>query len=169
MQTIDLTVNGEKVSATVDPRITLADFLRERVDARSVRLGCEHGVCGACTVVIDGKIARSCIAMVASLDGADVQTLEGFSNDPVIKQLRESFHRHHGLQCGFCTPGMLITARDIVNRGTATQGKNAVCDALAGNICRCTGYAGIIKAIQDAAICLGNSYSSDAAHRRFDD
>ncbi len=150
MTTINLTVNGERLQASIDPRTTLADFLREQGDARSIHLGCEHGVCGGCTIVINGKIARSCIALAAAMDGAEIWTLEGLRDDPAIMQLRESFHACHGLQCGFCTPGMLITARDIIARHGSPDEK-LLREALAGNICRCTGYAGIVKAVQQAA------------------
>jgi carbon-monoxide dehydrogenase small subunit len=150
MQTIKLTVNGEKLQASIDPRATLADILRDQADARSIHLGCEHGVCGGCTIVINGKIARSCIALAVAMDGADIWTLEGLHDDPAISQLRESFHSCHGLQCGYCTPGMLITARDIISRYGKTNEK-FLREALAGNICRCTGYSGIVKAVQHAA------------------
>lgn len=150
MQTITLTVNGESVQASIDPRITLADFLREQADARSIHLGCEHGVCGGCTIIIDDKIARSCIALAAAMDGAEIWTLEGLREDPAISQLRDSFHSCHGLQCGYCTPGMLITARDIIAR-YGNPDEKFLREALAGNICRCTGYSGIVKAIQHAA------------------
>lgn len=156
MQTINLTVNGESVAASIDPRTTLADFLREQADARSIHLGCEHGVCGGCTIIINGKIGRSCIALAAAMDGAEIWTLEGLREDPAIVQLRESFHACHGLQCGYCTPGMLMTARDIISRyGTCDE--TFLREALAGNICRCTGYAGIVKAVQQAATQLSQS------------
>ncbi len=150
MQIIKLRVNGEEVEVAIDPRTTLADFLRQHADARSIHLGCEHGVCGGCTIVINGKMARSCIALAAAMDGADIWTLEGLKDDPAIVQLRQSFHECHGLQCGYCTPGMLITARDIIARHGEPEEK-FLREALAGNICRCTGYAGIVKAIQHAA------------------
>jgi carbon-monoxide dehydrogenase small subunit len=161
MQSIELTVNGERLSVAVDPRTTLADFLRDHADARSVHLGCEHGVCGACTILINGKIARSCIALAVALDGADIRTLEGLRDDKVIKQLRESFHEKHGLQCGYCTPGMLITARDIIAR-YGEPDEQLLREALAGNICRCTGYAGIVKAVQHAAEQLGETENSNS-------
>lgn len=163
MLTIELTVNGDRLTASVDPRTTLADFLRERADARSIHLGCEHGVCGGCTIVIDGRIARSCIALAAAMDGADIRTLEGLKDDPAIVQLRDSFHRCHGLQCGYCTPGMLITARDIIARHGEPEEK-FLREALAGNICRCTGYAGIVKAVQHAAAVLART-SGDRPQR----
>lgn len=150
MLTIKLKVNGEKIEETIDPRMTLADFLRQQADARSIHLGCEHGVCGGCTIIINGKMARSCIALAASMDGAEIWTLEGLRDDPAIVQLRESFHQCHGLQCGYCTPGMLITARDIIARYGKPE-ERFLREALAGNICRCTGYAGIVKAVQHAA------------------
>lgn len=150
---INLTINGEPVTVSVDPRTTLADFLRERMDARSIHLGCEHGVCGGCTIIIDGKIARSCIALAVAMDGAEIWTLEGLQDDPAISQLRNSFHQCHGLQCGYCTPGMLITARDIIAR-YGDPDEASLRHHLAGNICRCTGYAGIVKAVQHAAATL---------------
>jgi carbon-monoxide dehydrogenase small subunit len=150
MQIIKLRVNGEEIETAIDPRTTLADFLRQHADARSIHLGCEHGVCGGCTIVINGKMARSCIALAATMDGADIWTLEGLKDDPAIIQLRQSFHECHGLQCGYCTPGMLITARDIIARYGEPEEK-FLREALAGNICRCTGYAGIVKAVQHAA------------------
>jgi carbon-monoxide dehydrogenase small subunit len=140
MQDIELTINGERLKATIDPRMTLADFLREKADARSIHLGCEHGVCGGCTIVIDGKIARSCIALAVAMD---------------------SFHECHGLQCGYCTPGMLITARDIIAR-YGNPKEQFLREALAGNICRCTGYAGIVKAVQHAAIRLDHTHDHDS-------
>jgi aerobic carbon-monoxide dehydrogenase small subunit len=163
MQIVEMTVNGEKLAEQIDPRTTLADFLRDKGDARSVHLGCEHGVCGACTVVINGKIARSCIALAVAMEEADIWTLEGLQNDPVIAQLRVSFHEKHGLQCGYCTPGMLITARDIILRYGELP-EDRLRTALAGNICRCTGYAGIVSAIRHAAAQLASqSRSEDAA------
>lgn len=157
MQDIQLTVNGEHIKATIDPRTTLADFLRDKADARSIHLGCEHGVCGGCTIIINGKIARSCIALAAAMDGAEILTLEGLRDDPAIAQLRDSFHECHGLQCGYCTPGMLITARDIIARHGNPK-EQFLREALAGNICRCTGYAGIVKAVQHAAVRLDHTH-----------
>ena len=116
MRTVTLTVNGEDVTATVEPRTSLADFLREERRRTGTHLGCEHGVCGACTINIDGVPARSCIAYAATLDGADIRTIEGFDVDDVMEDLRQAFTENHGLQCGYCTPGMLITCRDIVTR-----------------------------------------------------
>ena len=116
MTRIALTLNGKPVEAEVEPRTSLADFLRLAQRLTGTHLGCEHGVCGACTVMIDGAPARSCIAFAIALEGRDVRTVEGFEDDPVMAKLRQAFHEEHALQCGFCTSGMLITARDIVTR-----------------------------------------------------
>jgi carbon-monoxide dehydrogenase small subunit len=147
MTKIALNVNGKLVTAEVEPRTHLADFLRESQGLTGTNLGCEHGVCGACTIEIDGAPARSCIAFAAACDGAAVRTIEGFDDDPVMAQLREAFTAEHALQCGYCTPGMLVTARDIVTR--LPQADEArIRKELSGNLCRCTGYMGIVRAIQ---------------------
>jgi carbon-monoxide dehydrogenase small subunit len=145
-KTVSLTVNGRPVTATVEPRTHLADFLRERLLLTGTHLGCEHGVCGACTVTIDGEIARSCITYALACDGAEVRTIEGFDDDPVMVRLRRAFTEEHGLQCGYCTPGMLIAARDIVTRLPAADARRIRVE-LSGNLCRCTGYAGIVAAV----------------------
>jgi carbon-monoxide dehydrogenase small subunit len=144
---IQLTVNGKAVSAEVEPRLQLADFLREHLLLTGTHLGCEHGVCGACTIELDGVPARSCIAYAVTCDGADVRTIEGFDEDNVMAELREAFSAEHALQCGYCTPGMLITARDIVTRLPHAD-EARIRKELAGNLCRCTGYVGIVRAIQ---------------------
>jgi carbon-monoxide dehydrogenase small subunit len=147
MSRISLVVNGETVEAEVVPRRHLADFLREDRLLTGTHLGCEHGVCGACTLLIDGAPARSCIAFAVACDGADVRTIEGLEDDPLIARLRAAFTAEHALQCGYCTPGMLITARDIVQRlPNADEARIRL--ELAGNLCRCTGYAGIVRAIR---------------------
>ena len=146
MRTVTLTVNGEEVTATVEPRTSLADFLREERRLTGTHLGCEHGVCGACTVNIDGVPSRSCIAYAATLDGADVRTIEGFDDDDVMEDLRQAFTANHGLQCGYCTPGMLISCRDIVTRLPDADEKRVRLE-LSGNLCRCTGYVGIVRAV----------------------
>ena len=146
MKPLSLMVNGKPVRATVEPRTHLADFLREELRLTGTNIGCEHGVCGACTVLIDGAPARSCIAFAVACEDADVRTIEGFDGDPVMKELREAFSAEHALQCGYCTPGMLVTARDIVMRlGDADEARVRL--ELAGNLCRCTGYVGIVRAI----------------------
>ena len=146
MRTVTLTVNGEDVTATVEPRTSLADFLREERRLTGTHLGCEHGVCGACTIHIDGVPARSCIAYTATLDGADIRTIEGFDDDDVMEDLRQAFTENHGLQCGYCTPGMLISCRDIVIR-LPDADEQRVRLELSGNLCRCTGYVGIVRAV----------------------
>ena len=146
MTALSLTVNGEAVAAEVEPRLSLADFIRERCRLTGTHLGCEHGVCGACTVLMDGEPMRSCITFAVAADGAEVTTIEGFDDDEPMAQLRDAFHRHHALQCGYCTPGMLVAARDIVLR-LPDADEARVRLELAGNLCRCTGYMGIVDAI----------------------
>ena len=143
---LSLTVNGRPVEAAVEPRMHLADFLRDVLRLTGTHLGCEHGVCGACTVLIDGAPARSCIAYAVTCDGADVRTIEGFDHDPLMQALRHSFTRHHALQCGYCTPGVLITSHDIVQRLPEAD-EARVREELSGNLCRCTGYVGIVEAV----------------------
>ena len=143
---ITLTVNGRAVSASVEPRLQLADFIREHLSLTGTHLGCEHGVCGACTVELDGAPARSCITYAVACDGARVRTIEGYGDDPVMHELREAFSAEHALQCGYCTPGMLVTARDIVLRLPGAD-EARIRKELAGNLCRCTGYVGIVRAI----------------------
>lgn len=146
MNAITLTVNGQRLSRQVEPRTHLADFLREELNLTGTHLGCEQGVCGACTVLIDGKPQRSCIASAAACDGADIRTIEGFDGDALMGELREAFSVHHALQCGFCTPGMLISSRDIVSR-LGESSERTVREELSGNLCRCTGYVGIVNAV----------------------
>jgi aerobic carbon-monoxide dehydrogenase small subunit len=147
MVPIALTVNGRAVQALVEPRTHLADFLREHCRLTGTHLGCEHGVCGACTVLIAGAPARSCLTYAVACDGLAIGTIEGFDDDPIMAELREAFSREHALQCGFCTPGMLIAARDIVQRlPDADEPRIRV--ELSGNLCRCTGYRGIVNAVR---------------------
>jgi carbon-monoxide dehydrogenase small subunit len=146
-KSIALTVNGQRVQADVEPRTHLADFLRESQGLTGTNLGCEHGVCGACTLEIDGVPARSCITYAVACDGAAVRSIEGFDDDPVMAQLRDAFTAEHALQCGYCTPGMLVTARDIVTR-LPDADEARIRKELSGNLCRCTGYMGIVAAIQ---------------------
>ena len=143
---VNLTINGTTMVSEIDPRMTLADFLRDQERLTGIHLGCEHGVCGACTIMIDGEPARSCIIYAVSCDGSNIQTIEGSHDDPVVSELQQAFTEHHGLQCGYCTPAMLMTARDIVTR-LPDADEAQVRLELAGNICRCTGYSGIVRAI----------------------
>jgi aerobic carbon-monoxide dehydrogenase small subunit len=161
---VSLTVNGEPVSATVEPRTHLADFLRDTLRFTAVHLGCEHGVCGACTVLIDGEPARSCITLAVAVEGADIRTLEGLQGDPVMEVLKQAFHYKHGLQCGFCTPGMLIAARDLLQR-RGDVGAQDIRVAMAGNLCRCTGYQGIVRAIMAARDALAADANTAAPPR----
>jgi carbon-monoxide dehydrogenase small subunit len=147
MKTINVTVNGKAVSASVEPRTHLADFLRDTLNLTGTHLGCEHGVCGACTLFIDGVPARSCITFAIACDGASITTIEGFDDDEIMRALREAFSREHGLQCGYCTPGMLASARDTVMR-MPDASEHDIRVAMSGNLCRCTGYVGIVRAIQ---------------------
>ena len=149
-QSVSLTVNGRPVETTVEPRLSLADFLRLELRLTATHLGCEHGVCGACTVLIDGEPARSCIALTVSLSGAQITTLEGLADDPAMQVIKQAFHDKHGLQCGFCTSGMLISTRDLLKR-TPNPSENTVRNGLSGNLCRCTGYQGIVRAVLKAA------------------
>jgi carbon-monoxide dehydrogenase small subunit len=148
--TISLTINGKPRTIAVEPRMSLADLLREDLRLTATHLGCEHGVCGACTVLIDSEPARSCIALAVTLDGAAVRTLEGLADDPLMSTLKASFQEKHGLQCGFCTPGMLISSWDLLKRkGALSEAEIRV--AMSGNLCRCTGYQGIVRSIKAAA------------------
>ncbi len=144
---IAFTVNGRPVEGDVAPRTHLADFVREHLNLTGTHIGCEHGVCGACTVVINGETARSCITYAAQCDGAEVRTIEGFADDALMARLRQAFKQHHALQCGYCTPGMLIAARDLIRRKGGLDEAQIRID-MSGNLCRCTGYVGIIRAIQ---------------------
>ena len=150
MNKISITLNGAAVHASVEGRTSIADFVRDHNNLTGTHLACEHGVCGACTILVDGDPVRGCITFAAALEGRDVKTIEAFANDPLMGIIRESFSAAHGLQCGFCTPGMLLTVRDIILRGRA-RSANEIRQELSGNICRCTGYAGIVAAVQLAA------------------
>ena len=148
MNAVTLRVNGTEVTADVAPRTHLADFVRESLNLTGTHLGCEHGVCGACTMIVDGRPVRSCLSFAVACSGADVRTVESFDDDPVMDLLRNAFSRHHALQCGYCTPGMLATAYDIVTR-LPNADEARVREELSGNLCRCTGYVGIVAAIRD--------------------
>jgi len=147
MGMIALTVNQRAVQASVEPRTNLADFVRDKLDLTGTHLGCEHGVCGACTVLLDGAPARSCITYAVACEGAEVTTIEGLDVDEVIVELRSAFTREHALQCGYCTPGMLVSARDLVLRLPEAD-ERQIRVGLSGNLCRCTGYVGIVRAVQ---------------------
>jgi len=147
MSRLDISVNGKSISVEVEPRTHLADFLREQRLLTGTNLGCEHGVCGACTLMIDGAPMRSCLIPAVACAGAKVRTIEDFDRDPIMSELRAAFTAEHALQCGYCTPGMLATARDIVTR--LPQADDArVRRELAGNLCRCTGYVGLVRLLR---------------------
>ncbi|WP_409999386.1 2Fe-2S iron-sulfur cluster-binding protein [Bradyrhizobium sp. SZCCHNR2028] len=147
MMKLQLTVNGSATEATVEPRTHLADVLRDRLDLTGTHLGCEHGVCGACTLLLDGAPARSCITLAVACDGAAVTTIEGLDEDEIAAELRTAFAREHALQCGYCTPGMIMSARDLVLRLDHAD-EQAIRVGLSGNLCRCTGYVGIVRAVR---------------------
>jgi carbon-monoxide dehydrogenase small subunit len=147
MTSISLKVNGALVRAEVDDRTTLADFLRDQLNLTGTHLACEHGVCGACTVLVDDEPVRACITLAVGMGGKAVRSIEGFEDDAAMGVIRQCFSKAHGLQCGFCTPGMVITARDMIQRGCCNSAAQ-IRTELAGNLCRCTGYAGIVKSIE---------------------
>ena len=147
---ISLSVNGERVEAHVLPRLNLADFLREHLKLTGTHLGCEHGVCGACTVRVGGEIVRSCLMLAVQADGAVVQTIEGLSDSGEIADLQAAFRDRNALQCGFCTPGMLMAAQDLL-RENRTPGREQIREHLSGNYCRCTGYQAIVDAVETTA------------------
>jgi len=146
MINVALTVNERTVEASAEPRTSLADFVREKLDLTGTHLGCEHGVCGACTLLLDGVPARSCITYAVACDGAAVTTIEGLDDDEITSELRAAFTREHALQCGYCTPGMLVSSRDLVLR-LAHADEKLIRIGLSGNLCRCTGYVGIVRAV----------------------
>ena len=147
---ITLTVNGEAVTAEVKPRLNLADFLREDLGLTGTHVGCEHGVCGACTVRLSGEIVRACLTLAVQADGCAVETIEGLSDSGEIADLQNAFRDRNALQCGYCTPGMLITAQDLL-RQKPRPDRAEIREHLAGNYCRCTGYHAIIDAVESTA------------------
>jgi carbon-monoxide dehydrogenase small subunit len=148
---IALTVNGARHEATVPVRVTLADFLRHELRLTGTHLGCEHGVCGACTILLDGQSARSCLMLAIQADGHEVTTVEGLASDPkTLHPLQQAFHDHHGLQCGFCTPGILMTLIELL-RDNPNPTEEDIRVGISGNLCRCTGYQNIVVAALDAA------------------
>lgn len=150
MTKLSFTVNGEAVTADVPARTTLADFLREHRRLTGLNLGCEHGVCGACTVLLDDRPVRACIVFAVTCEGREVRTIEGFEDDARMERLRGEFTAEHALQCGYCTPGMLLTAYDVVRRLPGAD-EARIRKEMSGNICRCTGYKGIVAAVGNAA------------------
>ena len=149
-RTVSLTVNGRRCEAAVDVRKTLADFLREDAGFTGVHVGCEHGVCGACSVLMDGEVVRSCILFAVQADGHEIVTVEGLGGEDELSPLQQTFVDHHALQCGFCTPGMLLAAVDLLKH-CPDPTEAQVREALSGNLCMCTGYANIVRAVRAAA------------------
>jgi carbon-monoxide dehydrogenase small subunit len=150
-RTIAVTVNGTRREATVPVRLTLADFLRHQLGLTGTHLGCEHGVCGACTILLDGLSARSCLMLAVQADGHDILTVEGIAPDAdTLHPLQQAFHEHHGLQCGFCTPGLLTTLIELL-RDNPNPTEEDIRIGISGNLCRCTGYQNIVTAALDAA------------------
>ncbi len=150
---ITLTINGQAHSATVEARRTLADVIREDCGRTGTHLGCEHGVCGACTVIVDGAPVRACLMFAVQADGAEIRTVEGLADGETLHPLQRAFMTHHALQCGFCTPGFLMLATAILENDPDI-GDDELVEALASNLCRCTGYANILKAVKAAAVDL---------------
>jgi carbon-monoxide dehydrogenase small subunit len=146
--TTTLTVNGTQVRRAVAPRQHLADFLREELGLTGSHLGCEHGVCGACTVRVNGEIVRGCLMLAVQADGCRVDTIEGLSDSKELEKLQAAFHRHNALQCGFCTPGMLMAAQDLIKNKTRVS-REEIRAHISGNYCRCTGYQAIVDAIDE--------------------
>jgi carbon-monoxide dehydrogenase small subunit len=147
---ISLTVNGEPVAETVEPRVTLVDFVRDTLGLTGSHVGCEHGVCGACTVRLDGVVVRGCLTLAVQCDGATVETIEGVSDTGTLADLQEAFRTRNALQCGFCTPGMLLTAQDLLGAGRVPT-REEIREHLSGNYCRCTGYQAIVDAVESVA------------------
>jgi aerobic carbon-monoxide dehydrogenase small subunit len=147
---VTMTVNGRSHAATVEGRLMLGDFLRQDAGYTGVHLGCEHGVCGACTVRVDGVIVRGCLMLAVQCDGATVDTIEGVSDSGEIADLQKAFEQRNALQCGFCTPGMLLTAQELL-RGGAVPSREKIREQISGNYCRCTGYHAIVDAIEAVA------------------
>lgn len=150
MTSVSVRVNGRAEQHEIEDRLTLADFLRQTLRLTGTHVGCEHGVCGACTVLVDGRAVRSCLMFAVQVDGSEVVTVEGLSPEGELSPLQRAFRKHHALQCGFCTPGMLITAQALID-GEADLTAERVRDVLSGNICRCTGYVPIVEAVLEAA------------------
>ncbi len=148
---VSIRVNGEAVRERVEARKTLVDFLREDLGLTGSHIGCEQGACGACTVLVDGEVVRGCLVLAVQCDGAEVETIEGISDSGLIADLQEAFQRRNALQCGFCTPGMLIGAKELLSRG-GLPSRDTIREHLSGNYCRCTGYQAIVDAIESVAL-----------------
>jgi carbon-monoxide dehydrogenase small subunit len=153
---VTFTLNGERATAMVEPRTSLADCLRHHLRRTGTHVGCEHGVCGACTVIVDGAAVRSCLMLAVQADGATVVTVEGLSHDDALTPLQAAFRKHHALQCGFCTPGMLTTAHALLTQEPDCDA-DRIREVLSGNLCRCTGYIPIVEAVLEARVAYRKS------------
>jgi carbon-monoxide dehydrogenase small subunit len=153
LRTVRVTVNGVPREGRVEPRKLLVDFIRENLSLTGTHIGCEHGICGACTILVNGEAARSCLMFAVQADGAEILTVEGLAENGKLHPLQEAFWEHHGLQCGFCTPGMLLTAYDLL-RVNPSPTEEEIRAGISAVLCRCTGYQGIIKAVHAAAAAL---------------
>ncbi len=147
---IKLSVNGEQIEAMVEPRKLLSDFLREDVNLSGVHIGCEHGNCGACTIILNGELVRSCLTLAVQADGAEIMTVEGLASDGELHPIQKAFHENHGAQCGFCTPGQVLTAYSLLNKNPKPT-EDEIREAMSGHLCRCTGYYSIVQSIKAAA------------------
>ena len=163
MPNVSMSVNGKPVKADVDSRTLLVQFLRETLRLTGTHVGCDTSQCGACVVHVNGKAIKSCTALALSLDGAEVLTIEGLANGTQLHPMQEAFREHHGLQCGFCTPGMIMTSVDIVNRKGNSLDEKTIREELEGNICRCTGYHNIVKAIGAGAKAMASGGATQKA------
>ena len=163
MASVSLIVNGRSVTATIDPRTLLVDLLREQLRLTGTHVGCDTSQCGACVVHVNGRAVKSCTMFALSAEGADVLTIEGLANGSALHPMQEAFREHHGLQCGFCTPGMIMTAVDIVHRKGNNLEEQTIREELEGNICRCTGYHNIVKAVGAGARAMAGEVSKQAA------
>ena len=161
---VRLTVNGVPHEGLVEPRVTLADFLRGELGLVGTHVGCEHGVCGACTVLLNGKTVRACLMLAVQADGAELMTVEGLDEDGTLHPIQEAFLEEHGLQCGFCTPGFLLTVYELL-ADSPEPSDDEIMDALGGQICRCTGYQPILAAVRLAAAKLQGDRTTGAAQR----
>jgi aerobic carbon-monoxide dehydrogenase small subunit len=163
MATVSMTVNGKTVSGNVEPRTLLVQFLRDTLRLTGTHVGCDTSQCGACVVHVDGKAVKSCTALALSCEGADVVTIEGLAANGKLHPMQEAFREHHGLQCGYCTPGMIMAAVDMVNRKGSALDEHTIREELEGNICRCTGYHNIVKAVEAGAAAMGKQPMKMAA------
>ncbi|MFC0452325.1 (2Fe-2S)-binding protein [Rhodococcus jostii] len=158
---VRVTVNGVKRSGIAEPRTLLSDFIRHELDLTGTHVGCEHGVCGACTVRIDGQLVRSCITFAVQVDGAEIETVEGMADGAQLHPIQEAFRDEHGLQCGFCTPAMLLTTQALLEEDPDPS-EGVIRDYISGNVCRCTGYQGIVNSVQNAARRCGDAAATCA-------